>query len=297
MDLKQLRQLVVSIEAGSIVRAADRLHMTQPALTRSIRNLEYELGAQLLERSARGVVPTEFGRLLYERGQALLAESDKLKADVARLTSGKGGGLAIGVGALSEGWVLPVLADFSRANPSLELNTRVGFFDELAARLITSEIDLVISIMPTFLRGTEFTIEQLGELRSSFLVRRDHPLADAPEVTASVMTEYGWAVFDVPNTTRFFQDNFFKRGLGLPRVQIKSNSVAMIRSVLLATNSIGVLPDYLAGTDGELVALKSSFGEIRNPFCAVYTSALQRSQPARKFLAALKDAASDRCWG
>ncbi|TVQ38225.1 MAG: LysR family transcriptional regulator [Geminicoccaceae bacterium] len=82
VDFKQLRYFVAIVDAGSFTRAAARLAVAQPALSRQVRDLEEELGVLLLHRNGRGVVPTEAGRQLTERARRVLAAVEEIKADL-----------------------------------------------------------------------------------------------------------------------------------------------------------------------------------------------------------------------
>ena len=78
LELQQLRQVIALAEHGSFVRAAAALHISQPALSRSIQNLEQRFGSELFLRSSGGVVPTDVGRLYLERARDLLRMADEL---------------------------------------------------------------------------------------------------------------------------------------------------------------------------------------------------------------------------
>src|SRR3954447_1329803 len=113
MDLRRLRYLVTVAEEGHITRAAERLGIQRPPLTRQIRSLEDELGVRLFERLPRGVKPTEAGRAVVEEARGILARAERL-ADVAqRAARGERGHLAIGV--TSSGAFHPFVAQQIRA--------------------------------------------------------------------------------------------------------------------------------------------------------------------------------------
>src|SRR3954451_15068172 len=114
-DLRRLGYFVAVAEDRNFTRAAERLHVAQPALSRQIRQLETELGVELLERTTHAVELTEAGALLLERAPALLAQADELWQDIGRLASGERGSLTLAYGS-SAGYetaprLLGVLAD------------------------------------------------------------------------------------------------------------------------------------------------------------------------------------------
>src|SRR5882757_3180731 len=82
MDIKQLKALVTVVEVGSVTRAAELLHLVQPAVTRQIRALEHELGVSLFERTCQGMRPTKAGISLAERARRALTELDRARAEL-----------------------------------------------------------------------------------------------------------------------------------------------------------------------------------------------------------------------
>src|SRR5204863_10011371 len=98
-DLRRLRSFLAVARERSFTRAAEQLHIAQPALSRQIRQLEQELGVRLLDRTTQYVEPTEAGHLLMERGAALCEEADRLRRDLRGFAGGQRGTLTIGYSA------------------------------------------------------------------------------------------------------------------------------------------------------------------------------------------------------
>jgi DNA-binding transcriptional LysR family regulator len=129
MDTRQLAAFCAVVERKSFSQAAERLGVTQPAVSLQIRSLEERLGQQLLDRSGRRVEPTEAGRRLYRGAQRLLAQERQLLEDVAGEAEGPlRGQLAIGASTGPGGTVVPVLlCQFAEANP--EITVELSIFD------------------------------------------------------------------------------------------------------------------------------------------------------------------------
>ncbi len=129
MDTRQLAAFCAVVERKSFSQAAERLGVTQPAVSLQIRSLEERLGQQLLDRSGRRVEPTEAGRRLYRGAQRLLAQERQLLEDVAGEAEGPlRGQLAIGASTGPGGTVVPVLlCQFAEANP--EVTVELSIFD------------------------------------------------------------------------------------------------------------------------------------------------------------------------
>src|SRR3954468_11879799 len=129
MDTKQLAAFCAVVERKSFSQAAERLGVTQPAVSLQVRSLEQRLGQQLLDRSGRRVEPTEAGLRLYRGAQRLLALEEQLVEELAGARSGDlSGPLAIGASSGPGGTVVPLLlCEFQRAN--LELHVALAVFD------------------------------------------------------------------------------------------------------------------------------------------------------------------------
>src|ERR1700730_12967227 len=120
--LEKLRLFLVILEEGSLRRAADRLRISQSAITRQIQSLELELGGQVLERTSAGVRPTTGGLVLAERAKTLLSDFDSTMAEVRRLNRGESERLRIGyLASAVQEYLGPALAVLRRAYPKLKV--------------------------------------------------------------------------------------------------------------------------------------------------------------------------------
>src|SRR5580692_7106761 len=97
MDLKQLKALVTVVETGSVTRAAELLHLVQPAVTRQVRSLEHELGVPLFERTRHGMRPTAAGLTFADRARRALNELDRARAEIAPAPGVVAGLVAVGL--------------------------------------------------------------------------------------------------------------------------------------------------------------------------------------------------------
>jgi DNA-binding transcriptional LysR family regulator len=149
IDLTDLRAVVALEETLHFGRAAERLHVSQPALSKRIRRIEEEIGGRLLVRAYRDVHVTEAGRLLAERGRRLLEESEAAVALSRRAVKGEAGLLRIGFGIASILGRLPkVLLRFRRAHPDVQLQLRDMSTPEQVAALGSGEIDIGFVRLP-----------------------------------------------------------------------------------------------------------------------------------------------------
>src|SRR5712675_698665 len=120
--LEKLRLFLVVFEEGSLRRAAERLHISQSAITRQLQQLEHDLGGRILERTAAGVRPTSGGHALAEKAKTLLADYDSTMAEVRRLVRGESDHLRIGyVATAVQEYLGPALAALRPAYPKVKI--------------------------------------------------------------------------------------------------------------------------------------------------------------------------------
>lgn len=143
MDVKQLKALVTVVETGSVTRAAELLHLVQPAVTRQIRALEHELGVPLFERTRKGMRPTAAGMSLAERARRALTELDRARAELVRTSGSVTGLVTVGLlestaDMLAEPLVTAVLRDY----PGIELRVLTAYSGHLQQWLDDGDLDL-----------------------------------------------------------------------------------------------------------------------------------------------------------
>ena len=146
MDTRQLAAFCAVVERKSFSEAAERLGVTQPAVSQQIRSLEERVGQQLLDRSGRRVEPTEAGNRLYRSAQRLLALERQLLEEVAGNAEGPlRGQLAIGASTGPGGTVVPVLlCEFAEANPEVTIDLTISDTQTIVDRVARRELELGI---------------------------------------------------------------------------------------------------------------------------------------------------------
>ena len=158
MDTRQLAAFCAVVERRSFSQAAERLGVTQPAVSLQVRALEKRLGTQLLDRSGRRVEPTEAGWHLYRGAQRMLALEDQIVAGVAASTEGElGGELVIGASTGPAAIALPIaLCEFQRENPDVRVFLTVSDTHSVVERVAARELELGIVGASRRHRGVRF---------------------------------------------------------------------------------------------------------------------------------------------
>lgn len=177
MTLVQLRHLIALVESGSFSRAAETQFLTQPALSRSIRALEDELGQALFDRVGRRVELTPFGRELLERARQIVFEVDDLAASGQRLREGRAGSLRVGMGSGPGAMLMtPLLLEMARRHPTIHLTISRGTTDRLVQGLRERELDALVIDARSLSPSSDLRLETLSEMRGVFMCRKGHPL-------------------------------------------------------------------------------------------------------------------------
>jgi LysR family pca operon transcriptional activator len=255
LKLQWLR-VIDAVEAqGSLLRASATLGLGQPALTRALQEAEQVIGASLFTRHARGVRPTEAGRIVTRLARRVLAELHRADEALDHLHSAQ---VAIGVLPVAAVGVLPgALIRLKQARPEIQLRLQQGRMEELLPLLAAGEIDLVVGRLYPPATPDGFLREALWEEPISFLARADHPLFARPVTRAAL----AGCELVLPTVSQRVGQEIDERlaALGLAtQAPLRSSSYGFIREMLLASDMVSVMPrlmmvgDLLRGALGVL---------------------------------------------
>lgn len=185
MDLRQIRYFITVAEERNITRAAERLNLSQPPLSRALMDLEDELGCPLLVRGKRHVTLTPEGLALKRRGEQILALSDMTKAEITEMKSGMSGTLYLGHvdsgdPSLAAQWIESFKKDF----PNVTYNLWCGTVDDLTDRLRMGLLDLAITMSPK----SSDLLEGIPVYSENWIaiIPKNHPLGRSKKETVSV---------------------------------------------------------------------------------------------------------------
>ncbi len=240
MDLRHLRYFVAVVEEGQFVRAAAGLHVAQSALSQQIRDLERELGAELLHRDRRGVTPTTAGEVLLGHARALLERAELARAEVAQLTGVITGTLRIASGSPSGPVPLPAtLAEFQRRHPAVEIVIRDAPSEELIRWLEDGTVDVAVITfapdrLPARLQGTLITRERLLAL-----VPYGHPFAARDRVSLVELATESLVTFPGGSGVRQTIDEGF-RAAGARRPAVTAETIDPLAMIELVGVGLGV---------------------------------------------------------
>jgi LysR family transcriptional regulator, regulator of abg operon len=238
MKLHQLRDFLTTARSGSLRAAARQLGLTQPSLTKSIQQLEKELGCALFERSTRGAVLSAAGRTFLPRAELAINE---LERGVNELKHGSG---SVNI-ALSAAITLIGLGEsigaFQEKFSNVSLRVISGSYPVMFPELRAGAIDFAIGPRPTHPLSDEYTVETLFRNTRSVVCRRDHPLLHCRSLADLV--EAQWIVSGGTGVAADEHDRMFlELGLSVPHTAIQCEYGTALLTLLASTDMLAIMP-------------------------------------------------------
>jgi DNA-binding transcriptional LysR family regulator len=258
LTIRQLRALAAVQQAGSVTSAAGRLHLTQPAVTLQIRNLQELAGLPLIQRTGDGMVLTDAGRsvlALAERVEAALLDCEQTLDMIAGRSGGR---VAIGAVSTAKYFVPFAIAAFSRRFPKVDVSLSIGNRETIREALRGYDLDIAIMGRPP--EDLQVEMRLLGKHPHVIIAASDHPLAARRKPVA--LAELGSEVFitrEVGSGTRMLMQGFFQKNDLQPVIGMEMDSNETIKQAVIAGLGIAFISQHTVShelADGRLVALK-----------------------------------------
>ncbi|MCS0583350.1 LysR family transcriptional regulator [Massilia pinisoli] len=243
MDFRDLKYFEVIATEGNLARAAERVHRTQPALTKCIDRLEESLGARLFEKDGRGMRLTAAGQVLLKRTRQMTLMVEETTREMQDHADGLRGEVRIGcLPTLAEHLMPRVFGQLLSEAPAISVTLTVAMNDNLLAALADGEVDLAVG--PMVDGDAEIACEQIAEDTVVVMASEHHPVFDGPCTLAGLL-DYQWMLPARTVASRQWLDQTFERhGLARPQVQIEPNVLNAILPVLEKTSLLGFVTRY-----------------------------------------------------
>ncbi len=194
VDLRLLKHAMALLEHGSFSRAADAIHVSQPTLSRSIKELEQRVGLPLFNRDRSGTGPTDFGRVFIEHARELLARAADLEREVALAKGLQSGEVALGLGPyVAEALGSECAARFVAAHPAIRLRIVTDSPAAVAHALRARTIDIAVADASALDEDDLEVLVQLPPIEAFVIVRAGHPLCGQPAVQMPALLDYPYA--------------------------------------------------------------------------------------------------------
>lgn len=258
MDQRQLERFVDVVESGSLSRTSRRMNISQPALSKSLRLIEDQLGVKLLERGPRGVRVTTFGDLFYRRARAITAEFRRVVQDLDEVKGSMSGQVALGAtpgpGLLDQ--IVPrAIHRIAVKRPGQRFTIRSGSAQELLPALHQGDLDILFTVLDHQVKGPDLKVQYLFTDRFVLVVNSNHPLLHKPEISVSDLITHRWVFLqDARSMSDAVEDMARQQGVA-PLGAMETNSVVFVRTMVSTTDYIGILPSYAAEVGAESGAL------------------------------------------
>ncbi len=261
MKLRHLEHLIALAEERHFGKAAERVHLSQPAFSRSIQTLEQETNLRLFDREAGEVRPTAACEFLLERAKSILSAMRGLQRDLSLYANAELGKLAFGVGPFPAAMLLhQVIPSLRQQYPNLQLQLEVHNWQLLLELLRLEKIEFFVADSQQFsIADSDIQIEQLAKVRAGFFVHKNHPLLKQ-SVKMLDLLQFGLATTRLPQEVRMKVAAAF----GLQSEQqlsivLECDDVALLRTVTKTSDTIlGVIHGAIQAdlASGELVELQ-----------------------------------------
>jgi DNA-binding transcriptional LysR family regulator len=241
-------------DCGSILKAARRLSLTQPTVTKALRDVESTLGVRLFERSNRGLEPTAYGEIFARHAKIVLAQLRHAAEELESLRAGYSGKVTVGTLLAASASILPdAIAMLKKQRPAVAISVVVGTYDILMPSLLVGDLDMVLGRLPEEGRSRALVYEEFYAEPICVVARRGHPLARKRRLTLRELANEPW-LLPLPQTAlrRQIERAFVEAGAPLPRNVIESVSILTNRALLRKSDCIGVMPYHVALDDVEL---------------------------------------------
>ncbi len=244
LEVRHLRSLRAIRETGNLARAAERLHVTQSALSHQIKSLEQYFEAPLFLRNSKPLRLTPAGEKLIELARQVLPLVENAESDLRRVARGELGRLHIAIEchACFE-WLAPVLNRYRQQWPQIEVDIRVGVSFEALPALQKGEVDLVISSDPV--KSADLQFAELFDYEALLVMPADHRLVTKKRIQPADLAEETLITYPV-NRQRLDVFSRFLQPAGVEPAAVRQSELTSVILLLVASGrGVAVLPDWV----------------------------------------------------
>jgi DNA-binding transcriptional LysR family regulator len=245
LTLWDLSILLTAVEAGSMSRAAERLRVSQPAISKTISLLEREVGARLVARNSRGIEPTEHGRALLARSRAALDELRHAVKEMEILSDLKAGELRIAANEVAlSGVVGTVINRLYARHPGIVFEIVAAYTH--AAQILELEqgnVELVVGQMPQSDAYRHLESDKLFQEQLVVAAGQSNPWAQRPKVELAELLDEPWAFSPLDSLSGVSMEQAFRSsGLNLPRIMVVTSSMQLLRRLVMENEFLALFP-------------------------------------------------------
>jgi LysR family transcriptional regulator of abg operon len=257
MKLNQLRNFAAVVDAGAVRQAARTLNLSQSSVTKSIQQLEDDLGVELLHRGAHGVAPTEAGKALLERAKVIEAELRHARNDVEAIQGANVGEIRVSASPTVAMGLLPrAVIAFQRKHPRVSFQLLEGVYPDILPAVRTGDLDLAICLVPNRPRDETLSFISLIKDRLVPAVRADHPLLGRRKLRLEDLVDLDWIIYRRSRTgLDVFEQTFLSNRLEPPKSTIECTSFACALALVENGDYVTLVPSQIFAGKGKSPAI------------------------------------------
>jgi DNA-binding transcriptional LysR family regulator len=242
MDTRQLQHFLALMAQGNFARAAEQVHLSQPAFSRSIQQLEQQLGVTLFDRGRHGASATAYAHAALPHVRALFAAEEALRQAMQSLQGLETGDLAIGTGPYPAiGLMDQVAARFIDRYPGIRLRLHTANWEALHQSLLAHEIELFVADTRELISDSALLVTPLPQTPGGVFCRAGHPLVGLDAVSWSQLLDYPFAMTRLPDDIELRLQQRSAPFGGLKR-RIECDNVAMLVAMVAGSDAISMAP-------------------------------------------------------
>ncbi|MCX7279756.1 MAG: LysR substrate-binding domain-containing protein [Burkholderiales bacterium] len=242
MKLEQLQHLVAIVEHGSLRAASRRLQIPQPALTRSVRTLEKELGGAVFLRETTGMVLTELGRRFHVRASTIIHEARRALDEIAQHSGDDRGTVVVALSIMPHVGMLPyALKAFRQRYPKVRMQLIEGLFPDAESGLRDGTIDFYLGAAPRNPPAPGLAVQKLFDNTRTVVCRKGHPLVGCRSLKELAGADWATTAVDYDAADDLLR-LFSSHGLAAPQVVLQARSAMSVMVALAHSDLLAMLP-------------------------------------------------------
>lgn len=250
MDIRQLTHFVGVATHGSFSNAARRIHISQPALTRSVQLLEGLLQVKLFDRNPQGIELTEDGHTLFRHASLILNSVQSAQDEISASKDGGYGEVRVGLASLFTNFLVDTaVTNTSLSHHQFRASIRVGLYEDMSALLREGLLDFVISTNTETEQNQDINFENLCEISAVVVAGAENPLSKKKNVNLEDLQRENWITLNQPHMKAFLTSFFAQSGLMAPKSTVRTSSLEMLRSLIRKQHFVGFLPSHWIAED------------------------------------------------
>jgi len=285
LTIRQLTVFETVVEQSSIAAAARMLNLTQPAVSKSIIDMEASLGVSLFKRTRQGVIMTVFGQSLLLHSRAIHAVLRNAANDIRALSLNQGGHVVVGVSGVTTTLLSRAILNLRKIHPNIRITILDGTQDYLLTELGSGRIDFVLGRLAAVSAKTGLVRSPLIDDEVRVFVRQGHPLIQHSQISISDLTDFGWIL---PLPTSFVRseldDVIGAEELAQPPALVETASINVMRNLMMNSDMIVFTPSqaFLDELENnQLVILPVDLGKDFSPIGVTKKRNMELSYPAQ----------------